>query len=148
MGIIDALAKRRSYYRICKDLPVSREEVADSVKRVAELVPDAFNMKSARVAVVFGEKHDRLWDTVFDVFGGKVAREKIDGFRAGAGTVLFFVDEDTVRSMHGQYPRYAGNFPVWAQQANGMLQICVWARLREMGIGANIQHYKPLSMTP
>ena len=37
-------------------------------------------MESTRVAVVFGEKHDRLWDAVFDVFGGKVAREKIDGF--------------------------------------------------------------------
>ena len=47
-------------------------------------------MKSSRVVVALGEKQDMLWTTVYDAFGGKVAREKIDSFRAGAGTVLYF----------------------------------------------------------
>ena len=40
------------------------------------------------------------------------------------------------------YP--ADNFPVWANQANAMLQIAVWSGLREMEIGASLQHYNPV----
>ena len=36
------------------------------------------------------------------------------------------------------------NFPVWANQANGMLQLAVWAALRELNIGASLQHYNPV----
>ncbi len=39
---------------------------------------------------------------------------------------------------------YAENFPIWANQANGMLQINIWTALREDGIGANIQYYNPV----
>ena len=87
MKIIESLEKRRSYYSIGKELPVSEAQVTALVEKLAELVPDAFNMKSSRVVVALGEKQDMLWNTVYDAFGGKVAREKIDSFRAGAGTV-------------------------------------------------------------
>ena len=85
MKIIESLEKRRSYYSIGKELPVSEAQVTALVEKLAELVPDAFNMKSSRVVVALGEKQDMLWNTVYDAFGGKVAREKIDSFRAGAG---------------------------------------------------------------
>ena len=46
--------------------------------------------------------------------------------------------------MQKKFPTYADNFPVWANQANGMLQINIWTALRELGIGANLQHYNPV----
>ncbi len=46
--------------------------------------------------------------------------------------------------MQEQYALYADNFPIWAQQSNGMLQINIWSVLRELGIGANLQHYNPV----
>lgn len=144
MAVNDALRLRRSIYQIGKDMPVGDEEVERLVREAVELVPDAFDMKSQRVVLAFGAKNDALWDAIYDAFGGKVAREKIDGFAAGAGTVLYFLDESVVRALQEKYPRYAENFPVWAQQSNGMLQICVWAGLREIGVGANIQHYNPV----
>lgn len=144
MSIIDSLEKRRSFYQINKELPVSEAEVVDTIKRAVVLVPDAFNMQSARVVVALGEKQDALWDAIYDAFGGKVKREKIDGFKAGAGTVLYFIDNSVVESMQDQFQPYAENFPIWAQQANGMLQISIWTALRDMGIGANIQHYNPV----
>lgn len=144
MGIIQSLEQRRSYYNITKNLPVSTEEIGSLIKKAVELVPDAFNMKSARVVTVFGEKHDMLWDSIYDVFGGKVPREKIDSFKAGAGTVLFFYDEKTVKMLQEKFAPYAANFPVWANQANGMLQLAVWTALREAGIGASLQHYNPV----
>ena len=101
-------------------------------------------MKSQRVVVALGAKQDELWDAIYDVFGGKVAREKIDMFKNAAGTVLFFIDDATVTSMQEQFPRYAENFGPWSEQSNGMLQIAVWSGLRDLGIGANIQHYNPV----
>ena len=144
MAITDALAQRRSYYQLNKTLPVSDGEVEALVRKTTELVPDAFNMRSQRVVLAMGEAQDRLWDTIYDVFGGKVAREKIDGFKAAAGTVLYFIDEDVVKGLQEQFALYADNFPIWAQQANGMLQLSIWTALREKGIGANIQHYNPV----
>lgn len=141
--MIHTLEMRRTYYNIDKNIPVSEEEIGEKIKKVTELIPDAFNMKSARVVVVFGEKHDNLWDEIYRVFEGKVPREKIDSFKAGAGTILYLYDEDTVKKLQETYPAYADNFPVWANQANGMLQISVWSVLREMNVGASLQHYNP-----
>ncbi len=144
MSVTEALGKRRTYYALNKELPVPTDEVKKLLQDVTELVPDAFNMHSQRIYVALGDKQDELWDKIYDAFGGKVARDKIDGFKAAAGTVLYFYDEDVVKGMQDQFPSYAANFPVWANQANGMLQINIWTALRELGIGANIQHYNPV----
>ncbi|MDY3051874.1 MAG: nitroreductase family protein [Ndongobacter sp.] len=144
MSVIQSLEKRRSYYHLNKKLPVPREEVTRTIEQVTELVPDAFNMKSARVVVLYGEEHDAFWQEVYRVFDGAVAQEKIDSFKAGAGTVLYFTDAAVVKAMEERFALYAENFPVWANQANGMLQINVWTALRELGIGASLQHYNPV----
>ncbi len=144
MKIQESLAQRRTYYAINDRLPVDDKTVEELVKSLTELVPDAFNMKSAREIMALGEKQKELRDRIYDAFGGKVAREKIDGFKAGAGTVLYFIDQDTVKGLQTQFAAYADNFPVWAQQANGMLQISVWSGLRELEIGASLQHYNPV----
>ena len=118
MKIIDVLQKRRTYYNLNKTLPVSKSEVKRVVEEITELVPDAFNMKSARVIVVTDNKQDELWDKIYDT--------------------------EVVETLQKQFPLYADNFPVWANQANGMLQINIWTGLRELGIGANLQHYNPV----
>ena len=144
MKLIDTLKQRRTYYNLNKTLPVSNDEVKKVVEEITKLVPDAFNMKSARVIVVSDKKQDELWDRIYDAFEGKVPREKINGFKAAAGTILYFYDEEVVEALQKKFPTYADNFPVWANQANGMLQINIWTGLRELGIGANLQHYNPV----
>lgn len=144
MSIVNALSQRRSIYSLNKNLPVSENEIKNLIKNITELVPDAFNMKSARVVVALNKKQDELWNAIYDVFNGKVSREKINGFKAAAGTILYFYDENVVKSLQEKFPPYAANFPVWANQANGMLQISIWSALRELNIGANIQHYNPV----
>ena len=144
MSIRESLRERRTVYALKKELPVAVEEIKKLVTETTELVPDAFNMHSQRVVLVLGEKQDKLWDKIYEVFGGKVPREKIDGFKAAAGTVLYFYDEAVVKGLQEQFPAYAPNFPIWANQSNGMLQLSIWAGLREMGVGANLQHYNPV----
>ena len=112
MAVYEGLRKRRSYYQLNKELPVSEDALRALIEETTELVPDAFNMKSARVAVALGEKQDELWDRIYEAFQGKVAREKIDGFKAAAGTVLYFYEENTVKALQEKFPLYADNFPV------------------------------------
>ena len=144
MKITEALRARRTYYAINRELPVSIGRVIDMTKELTELVPDAYNMKSSRVVVVYGEKQDQLWNRIYDVFEGKIARDKIDSFRAGSGTILYFYDRKVVETFQKQFPRYADNFPIWASQSSGMLQLSIWSGLRELNIGASLQHYNPV----
>ena len=53
MKITEALRVRRTYYAINRELPVSIGRVIDMTKELTELVPDAYNMKSSRVVVVY-----------------------------------------------------------------------------------------------
>lgn len=144
MKILESLKERRTYYDINRDLPVEEVKVFDLVEKATELVPDAFNMKSSKVIVATGEKQDQLWDNVYDVFEGKVPREKIDSFKNGYGTILYFYDEDIVKNLQNQFTIYADRFPGWANQSSGMLQLSIWSGLNELGIGASLQHYNPV----
>ncbi|TOP23933.1 hypothetical protein, partial [Vibrio parahaemolyticus] len=67
--------------------------------------------------------------------------QKIDSFAAGAGSVLFFEDQDIVTGLQEQFPLYADNFPIWSEQASGIAQFAVWTALSQENIGASLQHY-------
>ena len=144
MRILESLKSRRTHYDINRELPVDEARIFDLIEKATELVPDAFNMKSSRVVVATGEKQDQLWDTIYDVFEGKVAREKIDSFKNGYGTILYFYDQAVVKGMQDQFSLYADKFPEWASQASAMLQISIWSGLKELGVGASLQHYNPV----
>ncbi len=138
------IQKRRSYYAINKEISADKDEIIQLIQQLTELTPDAFDMKSAKVVIALGEQHDKLWDAIYDAFGGKVSRDKLDGFKAGYGTVLFFIDKDVVKGMQDKFPSYADNFDKWSHHANGMLQFNIWSNLRGLDLGASLQHYNPV----
>ena len=74
----------------------------------------------------------------------QATEDKISSFAKGYGTVLFFDDDSVVKSLQESYPTYKDKFPVWAEQANGILQYMVWVSLQMEGFGASLQHYNPL----
>ena len=147
----EAVAHRRTIYGLNKDISLLPEEIIAAVERLVKEVPSAFNMQSGRVVVALGEHHDKIWDITMEALRKKVPAEKftpteakINGFKAAYGTVLYFEETDTVKALQAQFPSYAPNFPVWASQANGMLQFAIWTELENMGLGVNLQHYNPL----
>ena len=144
MSTIKSLEVRRSVYAINDILPIAESELIDTVLNVIELVPDAFNMKSQRIVLALGEKHRELWDRIYNVFDGKVPEKKINEFKAGYGTILYFIDDDVLKKLQEQNPLYADELPIWAEQSNGMMQFSVWTALSELKIGANLQHYNPI----
>ena len=46
MNVNDLLKKRRTIYRLKKEMPVSKAEVIKLVTEATALVPDSFDMKS------------------------------------------------------------------------------------------------------
>jgi len=147
----EAIKDRRTYYGIGKELPISKEEVESYVKHAAQYVPSSFNSQSSRIVVLFGEEHDKLWNITKESLRKIVpaenfasTEEKINSFQAGAGTILYFEAKSVVTGLQEQFPLYKDNFPVWAEQANGMLQFAVWTLLDAAEVGASLQHYNPL----
>lgn len=144
--------KRRSIYALSNQLPVSNEEIVKLVEHTLLHTPSSFNSQSTRIVVLFADDHKKLWDiteeTLKVIVGDddkfKGTKDKIAGFRAGAGTVLFFEDKGVIKNMQQAAPLYADKFPIWAHQTNAMHQYAIWMALASLDIGANLQHYNPV----
>lgn len=148
---LEAVAKRRSYYGLDKTEIVSRERIEEIVGTSTLHAPSAMNAQSSRVVVLFGEKHDLLWDIVLGTLKKVVpeqdflkTQEKIASFKAGYGTVLFYEDTRVIRKLEEDFVLYKDNFVPWSYQGNGILQFIVWTALVNEGLGASLQHYNPL----
>ncbi|MBP1755951.1 MAG: hypothetical protein H6Q59_2349 [Firmicutes bacterium] len=146
-----AVESRRTYYAIGKDTKVSTEEVKKVVDHAVKFVPSAFNSQSARVVVLAGENHDKLWEIARETLRKIVPAEafastdeKINSFKNGAGTLLFFEDQAVVQGLQDAFPLYKDNFPIWSLQSSGMVQFTIWTALENLGLGASLQHYNPL----
>ncbi|WP_410902081.1 nitroreductase family protein [Priestia filamentosa] len=147
----DAIENRRSIYGISKEPVISDERIQEIVNHAVKYVPSAFNSQTARVVILLGDNHTKLWDITTQTLKGMVpedqfasTQEKMDSFNAGYGTVLFFEDMSIVEGLQAQFPSYADNFPVWSLQSSGMLQYTIWTALESEGFGASLQHYNPL----
>ncbi|MBB1127828.1 nitroreductase family protein [Limosilactobacillus balticus] len=144
--------KRRSIYALGDNLSQTPEEIFDLVKQTIKNSPTAFNSQTVRAVVLFGKSSDKVWEIVEDALR-KIAKSpdafektkaKIDSFKAGYGTILYFTDTAIVHQLENDYPSYAANFANWAEQGLGGAQQAVWTALAEQGIGASLQHYNPL----
>ncbi|MNH95481.1 Nitroreductase family protein [compost metagenome] len=148
---ITAVKERRTIYAISKESPVSDERITAIVEEAVKHTPSSFNSQSARVVVLLGEQHDKLWNITTNVLKEIVPAEqfestqqKMDGFSNGYGTVLFFEESKVIQGLQANFAAYQDRFPVWSQQSSGMLQFVVWTALELEGFGASLQHYNPL----
>ncbi|MCK1983445.1 MULTISPECIES: nitroreductase family protein [Peribacillus] len=146
-----AIKERRSFYGINKEVGVSDEKIKEIVEFAVKHTPSAFNSQSSRLVVLTGSAHDKLWDITTQALREAVGegdfsgtQQKMDSFKAGYGSILFFEDESVVKSLQEQFATYADNFPIWSQQTSGMHQLVVWTALEAEGLGATLQHYNPL----
>lgn len=150
-NIQQAIEKRRSIYAIGKEVSVPTADLQQLVEDAVKHVPSPFNSQSARVVVLFNEQHDKLWEIVRETLRKIVPEEnfastdeKVNSFKNGFGTVLYFEDQAVVEGLQEQFALYKDNFPVWSLQSSGMLQFTIWNKLAEVGLGASLQHYNPL----
>lgn len=148
---LTAVADRRSYYGISKETVVSDESIKEIIEHAVKHTPSAFNSQSARVVLLLGDQHDNLWNITKEALRKIVpadqfssTEDKINSFKNGYGTVLFFEDSSVIESLQQKFALYKDNFPIWSQQASGMHQFVIWTALEIEGFGASLQHYNEL----
>ena len=151
MDFYTAIKERRSFYEIKPETKISNERISEVIEDAVLHAPSAFNSQSARAVLLLGEHHKKLWDITKEALMKIVKSEqwqktedKISSFANGYGTILYFDDDLTVKGLQESFPAYSENFPVWAEQSNGMLQYIIWTSLCAEGFGASLQHYNPL----
>lgn len=151
MDFYTAIKERRTHYEIGNDKLVPEERIEEIIRNGVKDAPSAFNAQGSRVIVLFGENHSQLWDITMETLrkivpeeAFKTTEDKINSFKNGYGTVLFFEDEAVIEALQNKFALYKDNFPVWAEQSNGMLQYIIWTSLEIEGLGASLQHYNPL----
>ncbi|OOM70317.1 nitroreductase family protein [Clostridium puniceum] len=143
-----AVAERRTFYNISKESVISDEAIKQIIEKAVKNTPSAFNSQGARVILLLGKHHDKLWDITKEALRKIVpveqfasTEDRINSFKSGYGTVLFFEDVSVIESLQNQYALYKDNFPIWAQQSNGMHQFIIWTSLEIEGFGVSLQHY-------
>lgn len=148
---IDLAQQRRSIYALGRNVTQTSTEISALIKAAIKYAPTPFNNQSTRAVILFGQHHEQLWQIVHDQLQAivpaeafKATEQKIAGFAAAYGTVLFFTDTAVVDQSAADFATYAANFADWAEQAQGGAQYAVWTALAENGLGANLQHYNPL----
>lgn len=152
MQALQLYKKRRTQYALGSQLPIDRQEVENLIKQVIREAPSAFNSQSSRALILFGQEHQKLWNEVVKEILRPLTpaeqfvntEQKMASFAAGAGTILFFEDQNVIKGLQEQFPLYADKFPEFSANSAGMAQFAVWTALAEANIGASLQHYNPL----
>jgi len=147
----NAIQHRRSYYSISNQSPISDGEIQEILSFAVTNVPSAFNSQTSRVVLLLNGQHTKLWNIVKETLRKIVPPEsfgateqKINSFSAGYGTILYFEEQNIIKSLQEKFPLYADNFPVWSAHTSAMHQFAVWILLEDAGLGASLQHYNPL----
>jgi len=151
MDFYEAIKTRRSIRETDKKSPISDERIEEILGEALKHTPTAFNGQDGRIVLALGKHHDQVWDIVAETLKEIVpekkwekTRKKIEGFKQGYGTILFFKDEKTLEEQQEKMPLFADKFKHWADESMGMLQYVVWTSLSLEGFGASLQHYNPL----
>ena len=151
MSFLDHIKQRRTIYAVGKNVALTPEKIESVIKEAVNHSPSAFNSQTSRIVTLFGDSHLQFWNIVRETLR-KIVPEaafegtnaKINSFAAGYGTVLFYEDQDVVKSLQEQFALYADNFPVWSEHSSAIAQFSVWTALSEHNIGASLQHYNPI----
>ncbi|KAB8235726.1 hypothetical protein ETB97_004577 [Aspergillus alliaceus] len=155
--LLELVKARRTYYGLKAESPISDAAIESIVEASVLHVPSSFNTQTSRVVLLLKEEHQKVWDIAIKAMEGLVAagqvpkemyenhtKPKLEAFRAGYGTVLFFVDYESLAPIKEKFAIYADKFDPFALESNAMSQFLVWTALESEGFGANLQHYSPL----
>ena len=153
VSLEESIKSRRSFYELTAKSPISDEKIREIIEHVVHHAPSPFNSQSARVVLLLGENHRKLWEIAKTELKKKSkseeawqkTEEKVNGsFLAGYGTDLFFEDISVVKGLQDKMPSYSDKFAQWSEHSSAIVQILTWMALENEGFGASLQHYNPL----
>ena len=120
---LENVKSRRSYYDLNDVEVVSRERIEEIVATAVSYAPSAMNSMTARVVILFGDKHDQLWEITKEALKPLVpedqfskTEEKLNSFKAGYGTILIYEDAKVIKELEEKYPLYKDSFVPYSLQ--------------------------------
>ncbi|KAH7385664.1 Nitroreductase-like protein [Pyrenochaeta sp. MPI-SDFR-AT-0127] len=150
----DAVINRRTIYTLANTSRVPQSRITEIVHQALKYCPSAFNVRTCRCIILFGEEHTKLWDHAAEVTPKVAPAElqdllvpRIGIFRAAYGTVLFFDDQSAYTLLPPHFRTLLEHGPEAEEHASGIVQFTVWTALAAEGLGCNLQHYNP-GITP
>ena len=150
-NFLNTMKLRRSIYMLQPDIRQGDAEIEELLKQALKYTPTAHNTQLTRIVLLLRQNHTVFWDLVMDAIrevnpGADLtsSEHKIEQFKDGYATVLFYNDTNETKRMIEELPLYKDQFTKWAHHANAMLQFAVWNLFAEAGIGASLQHYNPI----
>lgn len=104
LNFTEATEKRRSLRALTSKTTVDDKVIVELAKAAIRNVPSAFNNQSARMTIVFGADHQKLWSITADALLARIGSERwnsgtktrISGFAGGYGTIMFWDDGSCV----------------------------------------------------
>lgn len=141
---VNLVNKRGSVYDIGKNSPYSAHDVADRIKEFSAKLPSAMNSQTTRFVLVEGEVNDKVWDMINkdqktalseDMY--EMMAPRFDQAKKGLGTVLMFESRDAVEVL----PTSPERSQLYKENHHGIAAYAVWLALREMDLGASLQHH-------
>lgn len=72
----EAIKERRTFYGISKEALVSDDRIKEVIEHAVKHTPSAFNSQSARVVLLLGDKHDKLWSITKEALRKIVPEDK------------------------------------------------------------------------
>jgi predicted oxidoreductase (fatty acid repression mutant protein) len=127
---LEAVKSRRSYYQLAHESPIPDSKIREIAEHAILHVPSSFNSQSARLVVILGDEHTKLWEEIVKPAVKAVApaeawegsEKRLNGFRDGYGTILFYEDPADVARLQEQFPLYSDKFPFWSEHTSAMHQ--------------------------
>ena len=106
MSFLTQIQQRRTIYALGNDLSLDQAKIEEIIKEAVKQSPSAFNSQTSRAVILFADSHVKFWTIVLETLR-KIVPEaafagtsgKINSFIAGAGTVLFYEDQDIVKNL-------------------------------------------------
>ncbi|KAJ5654880.1 hypothetical protein N7490_001883 [Penicillium lividum] len=144
--LLELVKARCSYYGFKAESPIPDYAIERIVQDSVLHVPSSFNTQTSRVVLLLKEEHMKVWDITINLMEGLVAvghipkdmyeshtKPKLEAFRAAYGTVLFFVDYESLAPIMEKFATYADKFDPFALESNAMSQYLVWLALESEG---------------
>lgn len=153
MSFTEATQKRRTIRALESETTVPDSTIVKLAEAAILTVPSAFNNQSARLTILFGEDHKKLWAIAANLLLAKIGEDRWNGgtkdriasFADAYGTIMFWDAQSCVAAMKEHSPDlYKDKTDQWVEQSNGMHQYYLWTALEALGLGVNLQHYNPL----
>jgi predicted oxidoreductase (fatty acid repression mutant protein) len=149
---MDAIRSRRTVYALNNSSSISDAKIQALVEEAILHTPSAFNSQSTRLVLLLNKDHETFWELVKSSLRPLITSDeafattstKLDGFKAGHGTVLFYEDQSVVQYLEQNFTPYADKFGQWSEHTSAMHQLVLWTALEQEGFGANLQHYNPV----